>query len=496
MAAAVILPGNAPDIKNREKTSCNMIFSDATIPLGPHPSPPARAGDRERLGVKRVFIANRGEIALRAVRACRTLGLETVAAYSAADGNSPHIWAADRAICIGPPPPQQSYLNIGALIEAAKASGCDAVYPGYGFLAEKSEFAAACGKEGLVFVGPRPEAIALMGDKVAARQAALEHGVPVVPGSARGYAGAAEAEAAAVEIGYPLLLKAAGGGGGRGMRVVDAPADFADRFEQASAEARAAFNNPEIYLERFFRRVRHIEIQVFGDGHGNHIHLWERDCSVQRRHQKLVEEAPSPVLPAATRRAMAAAALKLVRAIGYENAGTIEFIFDLESGEFYFIEMNTRIQVEHPVTEALTGADLVAEQLRVAAGEPLSLEQPPEPRACAIEFRINAEDAGRDFVPSPGTIRRWAPPAGSGIRLDSHAYAGYTVSPFYDSLLGKLIVAGADRGAMLERARAALATFHVEGVATTLPFHRRLIEEPAFRSGELHTRWVEQEFRP
>jgi acetyl-CoA carboxylase, biotin carboxylase subunit len=445
--------------------------------------------------LQRVFIANRGEIALRAVRACRSLGLGTVAAYSTADANSPHVWAADRAICIGPPPPRDSYLNIAGLVEAAKASGCDAIYPGYGFLSEKSEFGAACAQEGLVFVGPRPETIALMGDKVAARRTAMQHGIPVVPGSAQGFTEAAPAERAAEAIGYPLLLKAAGGGGGRGMRIVDAPDEFAARFEQASAEAGAAFNNPEIYLERFFRRVRHVEVQVFGDRHGNAIHLWERDCSVQRRHQKLVEEAPSPAVPGAMRQAMVDAAVLLARAIAYENAGTIEFIVDLDGGGFYFIEMNTRIQVEHPVTEALTGTDLVAEQLRVAAGATLSIAAPPAPRGCAIEFRINAEDSTRDFFPSPGTIRAWTPPIGPGIRLDSHVYAGYAVSPFYDSLLGKLIVAGSDRETALERARRALALFDVVGVATTIPFHRRLIDAADFLSGALHTRWIEQEFR-
>ena len=445
--------------------------------------------------MKRVFIANRGEIALRAVRACRRLGLETVAAYSTADANSPHVWSADRAICVGPPQPRDSYLNIPGLVEAAKASGCDAVYPGYGFLSEKSEFATACAKEGLAFVGPRAETIALMGDKVAARRTAMQHGIPVVPGSEVGFTDAEAAEHAAGAIGYPLLLKAAGGGGGRGMRIVASADEFASRFAQASAEAGAAFNNPEIYLERFFRRVRHVEIQVIGDRHGNAIHLWERDCSVQRRHQKLVEEAPSPMLSTATRHAMAEAALALVRAIAYENAGTIEFIVDLDGGGFYFIEMNTRIQVEHPVTEALTGTDLVAEQLRIAGGETLSIAPPLEPRGCAIEFRINAEDSTRDFFPSPGTVREWAPPTGPGIRLDSHVYPGYAVSPFYDSLLGKLIVAGPDRDTALARARRALASFGVAGVATTIPFHRRLIDEADFLSGTLHTRWIEQEFR-
>jgi acetyl-CoA carboxylase biotin carboxylase subunit len=446
------------------------------------------------LQLRRVLIANRGEIALRAARTCRTLGLETVAAHSEADRNSPHLWAADRAVCIGPAAPTASYLNIAGLVAAALGTGCDAVYPGYGFLAEKPEFAAGCREAGLVFVGPSPEAIALMGDKVAARAAAARLGIPVVPGSAEGYLDAAAAEAAAAGIGFPLLLKASAGGGGRGMRIVDAPEAFAAAFAQARAEAEAAFGRGEIYLERFFRRVRHIEIQVFGDRHGNLAQLWERDCSIQRRHQKLVEEAPSPVLDAAARREIAQAAEALVRGIGYENAGTVEFVYDMESGRFFFIEMNTRIQVEHPVTEALTGIDLVAEQFRVAAGERLSFAAPPPPDGrSAIEFRINAEDPARGFAPSPGRVEKWLPPGGAGVRLDSHVYPGYAVPPFYDSLLGKLIVMGDRREAAVAAARGALARFAVAGVATTIPFHRRLLDAPAFLDGTAHTRWVEQE---
>lgn len=444
--------------------------------------------------MKRILVANRGEIALRAVRSARKLGLETIAAYSDADRNSPHVWAADRSVCIGPPPPALSYLNAAALIETARGSGCDAVYPGYGFLSEKSDFAAKCREEGLIFIGPSPEAISTMGDKVAARHAAEKNGVPVVPGSKHGFTDAKAAARAADKIGYPLLLKASGGGGGRGMRVASSADEFALLFAQASAEAAAAFGNPEIYLERFFTRVRHIEIQVFGDGRGNAVHLWERDCSIQRRHQKLVEEAPSPVLDPATRREMAEAAAALVRNINYEGAGTVEFIYDLDSGRYFFIEMNTRIQVEHPVTEEIFGIDLVAEQMRIAAGEPISFKQPPPSNGrCAIEFRINAEDPNNSFRPSPGTVSEWLPPSGTGIRLDSHVYKTYAVPPYYDSLLGKLIVGGSDRHTMLANASSALERFKVAGVATTIPFHTQLLRCEPFIDATAHTRWVEQE---
>jgi acetyl-CoA carboxylase biotin carboxylase subunit len=441
-----------------------------------------------------VLVANRGEIALRAMRACRKLGLQSVAAYSQADRNSPHVWAADRSVCIGPPAPALSYLNGAALIEAARGTGCDAVYPGYGFLAEKSAFAANCREEGLTFIGPSPEAIGAMGDKVEARRIAERNGVPVVPGSPQGFTDAGEAATVAKDIGFPLLLKASGGGGGRGMRIAAGMDEFAALFTQASAEALAAFSNSEIYLERFFPKVRHVEIQVFGDSHGNAIHLWERDCSIQRRHQKLVEEAPSPILAAKTRREMAEAAVALIRNLNYEGAGTIEFIVDIDSGRWFFIEMNTRIQVEHPVTEELFGVDLVAEQLRVAAGEPLSFKQPAPPNGrCAIEFRINAEDPGNGFRPSPGTITEWSPPSGQGIRLDSHVYKSYAVPPYYDSLLGKLIVSGENRDDVLAAAASALARFQVSGIATTIPFHAQLVGCVPFIDGSAHTRWVEQE---
>jgi acetyl-CoA carboxylase, biotin carboxylase subunit len=443
--------------------------------------------------VRRVFIANRGEIALRAVRACRMLGLQSVAVHSTADANSPHVWAADHAVCIGPPPSGASYLCASRLINAAVLLQCDAIYPGYGFLSENSEFAGQCRSAGLTFIGPSEEVIAAMGDKAASRRTAAALGLPVAPGSERGFTDAAEAAEVARQVGFPMLLKASGGGGGRGIRIVEGPDRFIPLFEQASAEADAAFGQPEIYLERFFSEVHHIEVQVFGDSRGNYVHLWERDCSVQRRHQKLLEEAPSPVLDEPTRRAMADAALALVRELRYENAGTVEFIYDPSTGKFFFIEMNTRIQVEHPVTEMLTGTDLVCEQLRVAAGEPLSFRQGPPHSGSAIEMRINAEDADCGFRPSPGTLDRWRPPKGRDIRLDSHAYEGYAVPPYYDSMLAKLIVSGADRATAIATARAALACFSVAGVATTIPFHRRMLQRPEFARGEVHTRWVDQQ---
>jgi acetyl-CoA carboxylase biotin carboxylase subunit len=443
--------------------------------------------------VKRVLIANRGEIALRAIRTCRKLGLETVAVYSDADRNSAHVWAADRSLCIGPPG-AASYLHAGALVEAGRGTGCDAVYPGYGFMAENSGFAAACAEAGLVFIGPSAELIALMGDKVAARHTAQDEGIPVVRGSPRGFSDAHEAEAVASQIGFPLLLKASAGGGGRGMRIVEEAPQFAALFAQASAEAGGAFGCAEIYLERFFPRVRHVEIQVFGDAHGNAVHLWERDCSIQRRHQKLVEEAPSPALDSATRRDMAEASCALIRKLAYRGAGTVEYIYDLETGAWFFIEMNTRIQVEHPVTEEVFGLDLVAEQMRVAAGERLSFAQPEAPSGrCAVEFRINAEDPAAGFRPSPGRVHRWRPPGGPNVRLDSHVYENYVLPPYYDSLMAKLIVTGQTRGEALARAASTLRRFEVAGVATTIPFHSRLLDCPDFRDGRVHTRWVEQE---
>jgi acetyl-CoA carboxylase biotin carboxylase subunit len=445
--------------------------------------------------LRRVLIANRGEIALRAIRTCRRLGLESVAVYSSADGNSPHIWAADRAVCIGPPPPKASYLNASALLEIASGAKCDAVYPGYGFLAENESFASRCAEAGLTFIGPSPQVIAQMGDKAAARRIAASLGIPVVPGSDKGFTTSAEAKARAEAIGYPLLLKASAGGGGRGMRIVENPESFVALFDQATAEAEAAFGVRDVYLERFFPKVRHIEIQVFGDTHGNYVQLGERDCSVQRRHQKLIEESPSPVLDKAARRAVADAAMTLVRALKYVNAGTVEFIYEVESKTFFFIEMNTRIQVEHPVTEMVTGTDLVAEQFRVAAGERLSVTAGTDATPAAIEFRINAEDAAHDFRPSPGMLKRWRPPSGRDIRLDSHVYENYVVPPFYDSMLGKLIITGRDRAAAIETAASALARFEVAGIPTTVSFHAELLRRPEFGRAEIHTRWVENELK-
>lgn len=443
--------------------------------------------------MRRVLVANRGEIALRIIHACRQAGLETVAVYSVADQTSAHVQAADQAVRIGPAPAEQSYLAVNALLHVALACGCDAVHPGYGFLAENADFAERCGKEGLVFIGPRPETIRLMGDKSAARKAAVELGIPVVPGSSEAFTEIDEVRPAAAALGFPLLLKARAGGGGRGMRVVTDAAALDGLFRQAAQEAAAAFGDGALYLERYFSNVRHIEVQVFGDSQGNLRHLWERDCSLQRRHQKLIEEACSPVLDDGTRARLCATAEALGRGTGYLGAGTIEFLYDGESGQFYFIEMNTRIQVEHPVTEMLTGVDLVAEQLRVAAGEPLSFAtgQTPAPQGHVIEFRINAEDADKGFMPSPGRLTRWRPPSGEGLRLDSHAYEGYSVPPFYDSLIGKLIVQGRDRPEAIARAEAALSGFEVEGIATTIPFHLRMLRHPDFIESRIHTRWIE-----
>ena len=445
--------------------------------------------------MKRVLVANRGEIALRIIRACRKLNLETVAVYSQADDNCAHVWAADRAVCIGPAPAAKSYLDMSAILQVARATGCDALHPGYGFLSERAAFASACEAVGITFIGPSAQSISTMGDKAEARRTAKRFGVPVVPGSEGAFTDVAAATRQVDAIGYPVLLKALAGGGGRGMRVAPDAATFAALFAQASGEAQAAFGDGGIYLERFIPKVRHIEVQVFGDKHGRAMHLWERDCSVQRRHQKLIEEGPSPVLDADTREAICNAAVRLVEGIGYVGAGTVEFIYDVTRGEFYFIEMNTRIQVEHPVTEMLTGVDLIAEQLRVAAGEPLSFPQDGVgTRGHAIELRINAEDPNRGFMPAPGTLTTWQPPRMPNVRFDSHVYRGYAVPTHYDSLLGKLIVFGENREAAIARAKLALDAFRVEGLATTLEFHRRVLAHPDFVDGSVHTRWVETDF--
>jgi acetyl-CoA carboxylase biotin carboxylase subunit len=444
--------------------------------------------------MKRVLVANRGEIAGRIIKACRACDVESVAVYSQADQASSHTWEADRAVRIGHAAAGDSYLRADRLLHVALATGCDGLHPGYGFLSERADFIEQCSAEGIVFIGPAAEHIRLMGDKAEARRTVSALGVPVVPGSADSFADAGRAHAEAAAIGYPMLLKARSGGGGRGMRVVEEAGRFHAQFTQARVEAEAAFGDGEIYLERYFQRIRHIEVQVFGDRHGQVRHLGERDCTLQRRHQKLLEESPSPALDQVTRERICQAAVTIAKGIDYEGAGTVEFIYDADSGEFFFIEMNTRIQVEHPVTEVVTGCDLVAEQIRVAAGQPLSFaDQQPPGAGHAIEFRINAEDPARGFMPSPGVLRRWQPPQGEGIRFDSHVYQGYAVPPYYDSLLGKLIVHGHDRAAALARARDALQAFVVDGVATTIPFHLRVLEHPDFIANRVHTRWVETE---
>jgi acetyl-CoA carboxylase biotin carboxylase subunit len=437
-----------------------------------------------------VLIANRGEIAVRVIRACRDLGLESVAVYSEADREALHTRLSDRAVCLGPARAIESYLNIPALVTVALGTGCDAVHPGYGFLAESAAFAEACDRHGLRFVGPSPLAISQMGDKLRAREIAAKVGVPVVPGSD----GPVRSGAEAGRIGYPLLLKAAAGGGGRGMRVVRSARDLPEEFERARAEAQAAFGDGTLYAERFLSRVRHVEVQVLADRRGQFLHLGERDCSVQRRHQKLLEESPSPAVTPELRVAIGEAALALVRHIGYENAGTVEFVLEPEAGRFYFIEMNTRIQVEHPVTEMLTGVDLVREQLRIAAGEPLALAQADvRLEGHALECRINAEAPDEGFRPSPGVIREWVTPAGEGIRVDSHMFPGAAVPPFYDSLLAKVVVHAVDRPAAIDRMRQALRTFRAAGIETTASFHRRILQHPDFVEGRVHTRWVEEE---
>ena len=444
--------------------------------------------------MKRVLIANRGEIAARILRACRAAGLEAVAVYSTADRDAPYLSQADRAVCIGPPPAAQSYLLADAMLAAALGTGCDAVHPGYGFMAENAGFARRCAEHGLTFVGPPPEAIELMGDKIAGRAAAIANDVAVVPGSDASISDIDAAKRQAGDIGYPLLLKASAGGGGRGMRVVNEPSGLESRLAAAGAEARAAFSDSRIYMERYFPRVHHVEVQVFGDRHGNHVHLGERDCSAQRRHQKLVEESPSPVLAPALRDEICDAAVRLARGVAYENAGTVEFIYDPAGERCYFIEMNTRIQVEHPVTEMVTGTDLVLEQLRVAAGEPLSFtQQSIAHRGHAIEWRINAEDPERGFLPTPGRLTRWSlPREDPDVRVDTFLHAGLTVSPYYDSMLAKLVVRGDTRAEALARSAAALDEFEVEGVSTTIGFQRTMIDHRDFIEGRVHTCWIEE----
>jgi acetyl-CoA carboxylase biotin carboxylase subunit len=440
---------------------------------------------------RKVLVANRGEIALRVIRACRMLDLKTVAVHSKADAEALHVRFADEAVCVGPAPATQSYLNIPRLIAAAEITGADAVHPGYGFLAENAEFAQICQDSNLVFIGPTPEQIRQMGDKAEARRLMSEAGVPVVPGSPGSIDDERKARAAAEDIGFPVLVKAAAGGGGKGMRIARDADEFARAFPQARREAEAAFGDGRLYIEKFLERPRHIEVQILGDQQGNVIHLGERDCSLQRRHQKLLEEAPSPVITEAMREQMGEAAVRGAARIGYVGAGTIEFLL-AESGEFYFMEMNTRIQVEHPVTELVTGQDLVLHQLTIAEGEPLDLRQDQVKfRGHAIECRINAEDPDRNFMPTPGRIETFHQPGGPGVRVDTAAYQSYVIPPYYDSLVAKVLTHGNDRPQAIARMRVALDEFVVEGIATTIPLHRRLIQEPRFLAGEVHTRFVE-----
>ncbi len=441
---------------------------------------------------KKVLIANRGEIALRVIRACREMGVETVAVYSEADRESLHVRFADDDVCIGPAPARDSYLRIPRLIAAAEITGADAIHPGYGFLAENAEFAETCAASNITFIGPTPVQIRTMGDKAAARAAMIANGVPVVPGSPGPVEDVDEALGFAESIGFPVIIKAAAGGGGKGMRVARDADDFARSFQLARSEALSAFGNGSVYVEKYLERPRHIEFQILGDSHGNVIHLGERDCSVQRRHQKLIEESPSPAMTPDLRKKMGDAAVKGAKSINYVGAGTIEMLLD-EDGSYYFMEMNTRIQVEHPVTEMITGVDLVKEQIRVAAGEPLSITATPEMRGHVIECRINAEDPNRNFQPSPGKIDVFHPPGGNGVRIDTHAYAGYTVPPFYDSMIAKLICHGRDRAEALAKMRVALDTFIVQGVSTTIPFLGRVMADPHFVEGAVHTKFLEQE---
>jgi acetyl-CoA carboxylase, biotin carboxylase subunit len=441
---------------------------------------------------RKVLVANRGEIALRIIRACRELGIRTVAVYSEADRESLHVRFADEDVCIGPAQARDSYLNIPRLIAAAEVTGADAIHPGYGFLAENAEFAEICERSDLVFIGPGAEQIRLMGDKAVARQTMTDVGVPTVPGSAGAVQDVAEAVATAESIGFPVMIKAAAGGGGKGMRVAEDAGSFAGQFQMAQNEARAAFGDGSVYLEKYLVRPRHIEIQVIGDRHGRIVHLGERECSIQRRHQKLIEEAPSVAVTPELRERMGEAATRGARAIGYHSVGTVEFLLD-EDGSFYFMEMNTRIQVEHPVTELVTGCDLVKEQIRVAAGEPLSVaEAPVELAGHAIECRINAEDPKRNFAPSPGLITTYHAPGGPGVRVDSHVYAGYMVPPYYDSLIAKLIVHGNTRDEALARMAFALESFIIEGVHTTTSFLLELLANPLFRAGDVDTKFVDR----
>lgn len=440
----------------------------------------------------KILIANRGEIALRILRTCEEMGIATVAVHSTVDRHALHVQLADEAVCIGDPPSSKSYLNIPNIIAAALTRNASAIHPGYGFLAENARFAEICADHQIVFVGPSPESIRAMGDKSTAKATVKRVQVPTIPGSDGLVTDDQEAIAIAETIGFPLMIKATAGGGGRGMRLVREPDELVKSFLAAQAEAEAAFGNPGLYMERFVERPRHIEFQILADSYGNVVHLGERDCSIQRRHQKLLEESPSPALSPALRAAMGAAAVRVAKSINYVGAGTIEFLLD-QQGNFYFMEMNTRIQVEHPVTEMVTGLDLIAEQIRIAQGEKLSLTQDDiQLRGHAIECRINAEDPDHNFRPNPGRISGYLPPGGNGVRMDSHVYTDYEIPPYYDSLIGKLIVWGHDRPAAIRRMQRALREFAITGLPTTISFHQRILESPEFWDGNVYTNFVEQ----
>ena len=447
--------------------------------------------------MKRVLIANRGEIALRVIRACRNLGIESVAVYTEADARSLHVLQADHAVKIGPSPAASSYLNQNAVIHIAQSMNCDGIHPGYGFLSEKSEFVALCESEGIRFIGPVSDSLNRMGDKSQARREAVSLGISVVPGSSESFNDPESALEAANEIGYPILIKAREGGGGRGMRVVEDSRRFVREFVQASREAQAAFDDSNLYLEKFLSGIHHVEVQILGDEYGDVVALGERDCTVQRRHQKLVEESPCMVIGVNMRSQLHDCAIRLGKSIGYRGAGTVEFVLTEDRKNFYFIEMNTRIQVEHPVTEVLFGIDLVEAQLKLAMGSRVSeIAGNCSSTGHAIEFRINAENWQNGFRPSPGVIQSWNLPAGSGIRVDTHCYQRFRISPYYDSMIAKLIVHGHDRQHALERAQRALRDFKIEGVDTTIGFHQELLEQQAFKMSNISTKWVENEFLP
>ena len=438
---------------------------------------------------KKILIANRGEIALRVIRTCRELGIKTVAVYSTADKESLHVKFADEAVCIGPPPSRQSYLSIPNIIAAAEITNADAIHPGYGFLSENADFSRICQEYNIKFIGPTPEMIESMGDKSSAKATMKTAGVPTIPGSDGIIDSIEEAKPLALEIGYPVIVKATAGGGGKGMRIVRGEEDFEKAWNDAKMEASAAFGNDGLYMEKYLEEPRHIEIQIVGDQYGKVCHLSERDCSIQRRHQKLVEETPSPIISTEMRRIMGAAAIKGAAAIRYEGAGTIEFLVD-KHGKFYFMEMNTRIQVEHPITEEVTDFDLIKEQIKVAAGVPISGKN-YEPGLFAMECRINAEDPANNFRPCPGKIVNLHLPGGHGVRVDSHVYAGYTIPPNYDSMIAKLIVTAQSREEAIVRMKRALQEFVIEGIKTTIPFHIRLMDDEGFRSGKFTTSYLD-----